>query len=259
MKPFNFIAYSRIKNDKGPVNTAEHYRYVGSLPFTSIKGDVRPTSDGGIIMCHDAGFTLDENGRVTKFDKLNNTPILEMTTAQCLALEHAKQYDGHYCKVVDVETYIRICKESGKAPFVTVRNEEIESVAPTILKLLEKYDLIESSVINSFTVSTLEIFRELCPEIRLSRVIGLLRPADRSDVDIVIKLQNCILNCFHFTSSDSTSGLEAMDASADAIAYAAANGVDVYQAQVSDEVDINYLIERGISGAQVLYAPTDMK
>ena len=62
MKPFNYISYSRLFEDAGSVNTAEHYRYCGSLPFTSIKGDIRPTIDGGIIMCHDPGFTLDENG-----------------------------------------------------------------------------------------------------------------------------------------------------------------------------------------------------
>lgn len=259
MKQFHYVAYSGIRNDKGAINTAEHYRYVGGLPFTFIKGDVRPTSDGGVIMCHDAGFTLDADGRITKFDRNNCKRILEMTTEQCLALEHAQQYDGQYCRIVDIETYIRICKESSKPPFITVRDEEIETLAPTVLKLLEGYGLINSAIINSFTVRTLEIFRQLCPEIRLSNVLPARKPVERSDVETAVRLQNCLLNAFHFTVRDMEAEEATMNASRDAMAYAASKGVDIYQAIVNDASVIKDLMERGFSGAQICILPSNFE
>lgn len=252
---FDSIAYSRIANDKGPINTAEHFRYCATLPFTTLKADLRPTADGGVILCHDKGFTLDEDSRIAAFDKENHIKILEMTTAQCLALEHRRPYDGVYCKVTDFEIFIRICKECGKAPFITVRDEAIDSVIAVVLPVLEKYGLTEQSIINSFTVSTLEAFRQACPQIRLSYVLRLRKVIERSDVDTAIRLGNCLVTSFHFKATDIDDGWAPMDASRDAIAYAAENGVAVYQAQVGAAIPLEQLISRGYSGAQLLYVP----
>lgn len=256
MESFDYIAYSCLEEDRGSVNTAEHYQYCSTLPFTSIKGDIRPTADGGVIMCHDPGFTLDENGRVTRFDKNNCKLISDMTVSECLALEHAEAYDGKHCKVTDFETYIRICEKSGKQPFITVRNEGIDILVPVVINILSKYNLLDSCTINSFTVSTLEAFRNVCPTIKLSHVLPLRKVLERSDVDEAIQLGNCILTTFHFTGADATGGYPIMDASADAITYAASKGVKIYQAQVLEAVDLNDLIRRGYSGAQMFFAPT---
>ena len=49
---FNSIAYSIIANDGGKINTAEHYLHCAKLPFTSVKGDVRPTARlTGVSLC----------------------------------------------------------------------------------------------------------------------------------------------------------------------------------------------------------------
>ena len=51
------IAYSDLMLTPGnllaPINTAEHYYLAAHLGFNAIKGDVRITADGGLIMCHD--------------------------------------------------------------------------------------------------------------------------------------------------------------------------------------------------------------
>ena len=238
MKAFDSIAYSGLLLDKGSANTAEHYQYRATLPFTTIKGDVRPTKDGGVIMCHDPGFTLDADGRIVRFDKTNCRLILEMTTAECLSLEHAETFENKHCKVVCFEAFAHICKECGKSPFVTVRNERIDTLAPAIIEILSKHDLLEHCVINSFTHATLESFRSLCPTIRLSYVLPLRKVLEKSDVDVAVDFGNCILTTFHFTGKDAVSGYPIMDASADALAYAAIKGVKVYQAQVGSTIDL---------------------
>lgn len=258
MKPFEYVAYSSLRDDLGAINTAEHFRYVGTLPFDYIKGDIRPTADGGIIMCHDGAFTLDENGRITKPDHNNCKKILEMTTEECLGLEYARQCGGRYHKVTDFETYIRICKQSGIPPYVTVRDERIEDVAPTVLAVLEKYGLIESAMVNSFTLETLEIFRRLCPGLALSYVRAFRKPLERADIDDALRLQNCLVCGFHysFSSPDHTGGNALTQASADALAYAASKGVEVWQAIVNDESIIAELKALGFAGAHVCFTPS---
>jgi len=258
MKPFEYVAYSSLRDDLGAINTAEHFRHVGTLPFDYIKGDIRPTADGGIIMCHDGAFTLDENGRITKPDKNNCKRILEMTTEECLRLEYGIPYGGKYCRVTDFETYISICKQSGIPPYVTVRDEEIETVAPIVLDVLEKYGLIESAIINSFTLETLKIFRRLCSESALSYVRAFRKPLERADIENALRLQNCLVCGFHYrwNSLDQTEGKALMQASVDALSYAASKGVKVWQAIVYDESVIAELQAFGFSGAQVRYIPS---
>ena len=46
-----------------------------------------------------------------------------------------------------------------------------------------------------------------------------------------------------------------MEASGDALSYAASQFVPVYQAQVGESVPLEELYRRGYSGAQMLYSP----
>jgi len=250
---FDYIAYSRIdKGDQGSINTQEHLRYCASLPFTTLKADVQPTSDGGLVLCHDTGFTFKE-GKIVAFNKEDNVPIYDLTTKQCLELKHSATYNGKHCKITDFETYIRICKEFDKWAFITVRDQHIDEVIAAVMPVLEKYGWVQNSIINSFTVSTLEAFRAACPEIKLSYVLQLNKPVTREYVDTAVRLGNCIVTSFHFRVSDTQTGWNTMEASKDGIAYASSKGVRVYQAQVAEGVDVEKLKDYGYSGAQMRY------
>lgn len=252
---FDYIAYSRIdKGDKGPVNSEEHLRYCASLPFTTLKADVQPTADGGLILCHDSGFTFND-GRIVTYDKNNCVPIYNLTTQQCLELEYYSTYDGKHCKITDFETFIRICKESNKWALITVRDEHVDAVVAAAMPILEQYGWVQNSIINSFTVSTLAAFRKASPELRLSYVLQLNNPITREAVDTALQLGNCAVTSFHFRVSDTESGWQTMEASTDGIAYAQSNGVRLYQAQVAEGVDLEKLKSYGYSGAQLRFVP----
>ncbi|MBQ3951061.1 MAG: ATP-binding cassette domain-containing protein, partial [Oscillospiraceae bacterium] len=83
---FLVIAYSSISGGP-PINTKEHFAYCAEHGFDGLKTDVRITSDNKIILCHDAGFTFDQNGRITNYNASDNTPIHDLTYAECVALE----------------------------------------------------------------------------------------------------------------------------------------------------------------------------
>lgn len=253
---FDYIAYSRLDDgDKGPINSEEHLRYCASLPFPTLKADVQLTSDGGLVLCHDKGFTF-EGGRIVTYNKENNTPIHNLTAKQCLSLDFNKQYDGKHCKVTDFETYIRICSESGKRAFITVRDEYVNEIVDAVMPILEKYNWVENSIINSFTVFTLETFRRANPDIALSYVLQYGKPLTRMNVDTALRLGNCIITTFHFRVSDPESGWAVMESCADGFAYAKDKGVKLYQAQLTSAVDLKKLIEYGYSGGQLRYVPS---
>ena len=66
---FNYIAYSSVTGSEGAINTAKHYEWAAKQGvFSALKGDVRPTLDGELIMCHDAGFTLSTGGHTVTSD-----------------------------------------------------------------------------------------------------------------------------------------------------------------------------------------------
>ena len=252
---FDYIAYSRLDDgDKGPINSEEHLRYCASLPFTTLKADVQPTSDGGLVLCHDTGFTFND-GRIVTYDQNNSMPICNLTTQQCLSLEYNKQYDGKYCKVTDFETFIRICSEFNKWALITVRDEHVDEVVAAVMPILEKYNWVENSVINSFTVDTLEAFRKASSDIKLSYVLKYGKVLTRMDVDTALRLGNCNITTFHFRVSDTQTGWATMEESADGIAYAKSKGVKLYQAQVAQGVELKKLIEAGYSGAQLRFVP----
>ena len=47
-----------------------------------------------IVLCHDAGYTVDANGRITRFDRENFTPIHELPLSKILALEFDQPFEG---------------------------------------------------------------------------------------------------------------------------------------------------------------------
>lgn len=252
---FDYIAYSRVDDgDKGPINSEEHLRYCASLPYTTLKADVQPTADGGLVLCHDKGFTF-KDGRIVTYDKNNNTPIINLTTEQCLSLEHNAQYEGKHCKITDFETFIKICAESNKWAYITVRDEYINEVVAAVMPVLEKYNWVQNSIINSFTVYTLEAFRRADPDIRLSYVLQLNKTLTRMDVDTAIRLGNCEVGHFVFRRTDMETGWGVIEASADGIAYAKSKGVRLAVGQVCAGADLDRLMSYGYSGAQLRYVP----
>ena len=252
------IAYSDLMLTPGnllaPINTAEHYYLAAHLGFNAIKGDVRITADGGLIMCHDAGFTFDENGRIVLYDRNNGTDILSMTYTRAMSLEYAEDFAGlgHYAKVCDFDTYVRICKEAGKIAFVTLRENAVERLVPQVLKVLKKYCMEEHCVINSFTYETLREVRRYSSTIPVSFVQPLKETLDRGAVDKMIGLGNGIICMFLYNGKGTRPDL--LDASEENLRYARENGVQIYMAILNSYRDYTCLVQRGIQGMQIARA-----
>ena len=262
---FNFIAYSHLSTGAtdGPINSAEHFYYCAKAGgFTSLKGDVRPTSDGKLIMCHDDGYTFDGDGKIIAYNSSNNTKINTLTEAQCKALVFAEQYDGKDCHPTDFETYVRICKKYGLIAFATVRDEQIASVvAPEVLRILRLYRMVDRAIINSFTRESLEVFRAMDSGIMLSNVMTHNQAPTTENVDFAYSLGNCLINLFDVPVQSDGSGRnwelildDVLTSYASVLEYARSKNILVYEAQTGN-AGTDVIMKHGIMGTQMYMIP----
>lgn len=145
------IAYSALKDTQCPPNTVELYKKACTLGFNALKGDVRPTLDGNLVMCHDGGFTLNEQGRIVGYDSNNCVLISEMTTEEVQALEYEDWHEelGYYAHPATFEQFVQVCKENGEICHPTLRDGNVEVVIKKTLEVLKKYGMESQTIVNS--------------------------------------------------------------------------------------------------------------
>lgn len=238
-------AYSAI--GLAPANSKEHFYLASHLGFNALKGDVRITKDDRLIMCHDSGITVDDEGYIVKFDKDNYIKFIDYD------YDYFKKYSfrdfcqqlGYNAKLCDFETYVRICKENGKIVYITLRNDKTEIVVKEVLRILKKYHMTEYCVINSFSYDTISEVRKYSDTITISQVIDLRLIPDKEIVDKLYALGNSIITLFYFDLPES---YDLWEDSKEILEYINEKGIPVHMAQVNRYKDYSYLIQNGVQG-----------
>jgi len=249
---FNAIAYSVIDGDIAPINTKEHLEYVATMDFTALKADMRISKDGVIILCHDPGFTLDENNKIIpSYDSQNYISINDLTAEECFALEHRDLCNGKVCHPTDFETYLRICKKYGKIAFITLRVERMDEILDTMFPIIDKYSMRHRCIMNSGSEKTLRNVRNRDEDIMLSFIGGSRKePLPRAHVDLAVSLGNCVVTDFCFPNPD---GFALVDQSLDALEYAHEKDIRVYAAicRLPEALELDRLLTYGFAGGQM--------
>ncbi len=245
------IAYSDL--NLAPMNSAEHFYLAAHFGFDALKGDVRITRDNGLILCHDEGFTLDENGRIGRYDRNCHIRFLETDFADVMALEYAAYSDrmGYHAHVCDFDTYVRICKEEGKIVYATVRDNKIPEMIAGVIKTLRKYGMEEHAIINSFTYESLCEVRRHSDIIPVSHVLDLGYLPTTEDIDRLAALGNAICALFWYTFGRNHSQWEEAEA---IMAYAASRGITMHMAIIPSFAVRSECIAHGIQGFQLFRA-----
>ena len=245
------IAYSTV--GLAPINTVAHYRLAASCGFPSIKGDIRPTADGGLVMCHDAGFTFDADGRIGRFDKQHYTPILSMRYADCLRLEYADTApDGTHPHVASLEDFLRVSREAGKYAFITARNEEIPTVVAEMFRLIRQIGMEDRCIVNSFTYETLKETRRYSASVPVSHVQPHWAALTGDIVRAAADLGNALVCMFSYPDKDGKAA-EAIQASAPAMELAQSLGMRLFQAAIPTAEERTACLDLGFSGFQLLH------
>ena len=245
---FLTISYSDI--GIASVNTLETYLSSGKFGFNACKGDVRPTSDGKLIMCHDAGFTFDENGRITTYNASSNTPIHNMTYAECMAKEYAARAgaseNNHYQKVADIDGYLDVCKQYGMIAYITIRDEYSETVCAEVMAALNRHGMRNRAVINSYTPKSLTRIRMMDDDIPVTFVQNNDLTLTEAIVNRIASFGKCAIVLV--TANDIPTYIGGLSSVID---YANQKGVGIMFAQPHTMDDVFYLRNNGICGVQI--------
>ena len=142
------IEYSVLSG--APGNSIAHFERAVSDGFKYLKADMRITSDGYIVLCHDAGYTFNDDGRIISYNASNSTPINTLTLAEVKALEFASQVAGEYVHPCSLEEFLVLCKKHGITPYLTVRPEDYALTIPESTRLLKKFALDTVAIYNLY-------------------------------------------------------------------------------------------------------------
>lgn len=250
------IAYSLL--GIAPVNSAEHFYLASHLGFNAIKGDVRVTKDGKLIMCHDPGVSVSAEGKISWYDENNCYRFLDYDLEFFKQFEHSVFSDkmGYSARLCDFETYIQICREAGKIAYVTLRNNKIDFVVPEILRVLEKYHMQDQCILNSMTFETLVEVRKHTASIPVSFVPEAFIVPERKVVDDVFALGNSVLTFYFYLRDmyDNVFSRNIWKEAQDIVKYAKEINLPMHMAIVDSYYDYNMLLQGGIQGFQI-YTP----
>lgn len=230
-------------------NSVEHFLITAKLGFNCLKGDMRLTSDNKIIMCHDIGFTFDTNGDITTFKSSDNTPIHNLTYAQCMNLSYStyKSSVGRNSTVCDLDMFLRICKLTGKIPYITIRNEYVDITIKELLKILDKYNMRYDCIINNYpSYDTAVAVRKYDKNIALAYVLPANQAPTINDVDKCNVLGNCMLCLFL--------GNQINNDISDILLYANNKNIRVMNAQVTEYNSYLTQVSLGLVGFHITKA-----
>ncbi len=239
------IAYSNGA-DLGYINTELAYVNAAIAGFRWLKGDVQPTSDGKLVMCHDDRFTFDSDGYITNYNaNSENTRVIhDMTYAECMACEYARKYhintiyvDGvgtrveYHPKVCDLEQFLIVCKEFEVQPYIVIRTKHMDVVVPELLRLLEAYDFTEHCIVNSFSLNSVkQVAEQSNHRVMISVVKEYAQGATLTNAEIdnlLATSPNCTINIYTKSTTDAWNNAKLAEASKKAIEYAKSLGVVV--------------------------------
>ena len=235
------IAYSSI--GRKPINTVEHFVDAATnFGYNALKADVRPTADGELVCCHDAGFTFDANGYITAYNSANATMIRDVTAETCLSYSFAT--GEHPCLVGD---YLEICRGHGKIAFVTIRNEYMDVVIPKLLEELRAHNMIYSTIVNCMTYNSLVEWRKVDADVMINFTLGYGANIDTEAIDKAAALGYCSL-CGFGVNSSGTAPIITCD-----FGYAREKGVRLLQAIAYAEGTPEECYALGYDGCQIGY------
>lgn len=233
------IAYSTI--GRKAINTVEHFTDAASnFGFNAIKADVRPTADGELVCCHDAGFTFDAQGHIAAYDPKNQMKIHDVTAADCLG--YAFPTGEHPCLAGD---YLDVCRTYGKVAFVTIRDEYMDVVIPKLLSELNRHNMLYSTIINCMTYESLVLWRKQDSRVMINYTMEYGMDIDAEVIDRAVSLGYCSVCGFGMLGTVQTPG-HFCD-----FEYARKKGIRLLQAIAPSAESVQACYRMGYDGCQI--------
>ncbi len=209
-----------------PENTLVAIRTAIELGADAVEFDVRRTSDGELILMHDADVSRTTDGA---------GDVADLTLDEIRALDAGSWYGEDFAgeRVPTLREVFEATADSGIGLFIEVKDpDEYPNIASDLAELIEEQGVAERSWVISFDHEFLQRMRELAPGVRLAAVWGDRLP-----------------------SSDEAAEFDAVDArytlyigNPGAVNSFREAGLQVVAWTVDDEPTMRRLIELGVNG-----------
>ncbi len=214
----SFAAAHRGLSDEHPENTVAAFRAAVDAGFRCLELDVRTTSDGEVVVLHDAGIerTTNGNGRVAdmRYDELRT---YNAGTADAPA--PVPRLDGLFSELAD---------------FDGLWNVEVKAPAATehAIDLIEHHGLVHRTLLSSMHPKVLRRALERCPD--LQRGLIVLGALELEDLEEAEELGCAWINPDHEGLGD------------DVLREVRARGYKVGCWTVNDPDRARHLVEQGV-------------
>ena len=147
-----------------PENTLEAYRKAIELGIEMIECDVNITSDGKLVMMHDA--TLDRTTSGTG-------QVSASTWEEIQRLDAGGKFKPEFAKarVPSAEETLLLYKEAGILSCFEVKGgdaDESDRIAVALLELFMKHDMLDRAFMSSYHHEAMQLAKAKCPELLLA-------------------------------------------------------------------------------------------
>lgn len=152
---------------EAPENSLPAFILAGERNAYSVECDVRMTSDGVLVLMHDATIdrTTDGSGNVNSFTyaQLQNYHIDTGTNVE--------KYTQEELVIPSLEQYLQICAKYGMVAVIELKVAG-ENVVEKTIELLYKYNMQNSCIILTFHDSNVTAFRRIDDNIHIQWEVG---------------------------------------------------------------------------------------
>ncbi|MBR6737871.1 MAG: hypothetical protein IKL82_05870 [Clostridia bacterium] len=138
-------------------NTVNAFRLAGNHSYYGVEADVRKTSDGKFVMCHD-----DSLKRISGFDlKVENSTLNSLKNV--VLYDKNSKSKTQNIKIATLEEYIEVCKECQKHCYLELKPAFSLDDISNIISIINNYNYLESVTFISFDYQNLLHVRSLLP------------------------------------------------------------------------------------------------
>lgn len=179
-------------------NTEQAFIAAGERSYYGIESDVRKTSDGKFVMCHDADLKRIAGVKVD----VESSTLSELQAIPLLDNTGKKNPDLH---LSTLESYISICKEYDKQAILELKSDFTEEEIGSIIEIIKSYGYLDRVTFISFDYDNLLYVRSHSPSQPAMYLFskmsdGIIERLTRDKIDVGIKytkLTKSNLDSFH--------------------------------------------------------------
>ncbi len=178
------IAYSVFPGIPG--NSEIHFKEAIRNGYHGMKADMQLSKDGKIILCHDDGYTFDENGMITSFAPDKFTAIHDLTAGEINDLRFAQAWGGEHHRPCQLETMLQLCRDHNRFAYLTLRDDPWRpEVVARMVELLRQYEMTGRTVVNFYPPQpgAVQLIDSLCPGLKYCHTLVPNTPLSEQLID----------------------------------------------------------------------------